>query len=131
MMTHCYTGADGGYYYYSAAQRKLFLFLEAMYRDNRCLGIILEKIRRFGATDCIMAFILCKTIEQRNKLTGITSKTDTDAKSNFVRLTTMFSHLPFYFKPMCMDEKSKSELEFAQPGNKLKKAGQVMVIVDV
>lgn len=56
MMTHCYTGADGGYYYYSAAQRKLFLFLEAMYRDNRCLGIILEKIRRFGATDCIMAF---------------------------------------------------------------------------
>lgn len=131
MMTHCYTGADGGYYYYSAAQRKLFLFLEAMYRDNRCLGIILEKIRRFGATDCIMAFILCKTIEQRNKLSGMTSKTDTDAKSNFVRLTTMFSHLPFYFKPMCMDEKSKSELEFAQPGNKLKKAGQEKEVVDV
>lgn len=131
LMTHCYTGADGGYYYFSEAQQKLFYFMEAMWCDQRCQGMILEKIRRFGATDCTMAFMLCKTTMYRNKLSGMTSKTDTDAKSNFFRLTTMFSRLPFYMKPMCIDEKSKSELEFAQPGNRIKKAGKEKQARDV
>lgn len=131
LMTHCYTGADGGYYYFSEAQQKLFYFMEAVWCDQRCLGMVLEKIRRFGATDCIMAFSLCKTTSARNKVSGMTSKTDTDAKSNFFRLTTMFSRLPFYMKPMCIDEKSKTELEFAQPGNKIQKAGKEKETIDV
>lgn len=131
LMTHCYTGAEGGYYYFSEAQQKLFYFMEAMWCDQRCLGMVLEKIRRFGATDCVMAFSLCKTTSARNKISGMTSKTDTDAKSNFFRLTTMFSRLPFYMKPMCIDEKSKTELEFAQPGSRIKKAGKEKESIDV
>lgn len=131
LMTHCYTGAEGGYYYFSEAQQKLFYYLEAAWCDPRCLGIILEKIRRFGATDCALAFSLCKTTSARNKMSGMTSKTDVDAKANFFRLTTMFSRLPFYMKPLCIDEKSKSELEFAQPGNRIQKSGNEKDSVDV
>lgn len=131
MLSHCYTGAEGGYYYFSEAQQKLFYFMEAVWVDDRCMGLILEKIRRFGATDCFMSFLICKSISAKNKLSGMTSKTDTDAASNFFRLTTMFSRLPFYMKPMCINEKSKTELEFAQPGNRIRKAGDEKEMVDV
>lgn len=124
LMTHYRTGADGGYYYFTKAQQKLFILLEAAWVDERCYGLILEKIRRFGATDSSSAFNLSKAIVSRDKIFGMTSKTDADARANFLRITWAFSNLPFYFKPICLDEKSKSKLEFSEPSRRLSKHNQ-------
>lgn len=131
LLTHCRTAADGGYYYFTKAQQKLFIFMEACWCDQRSMGMILEKIRRFGATDCVLAFQLCKATSYRDKICGMTSKTDSDASKNFLRETWMFSNLPFYLKPMCLNEKSKSMLEFSQPANRLTKNNQNNDTTDV
>lgn len=123
-MTHCRTGADGGYYYFTKAQQKLFIFMEAVWCDQRCAGLILEKIRRLGATDMFMSFSLCKSISERDKIFGMTSKKDSDAKKNFRRQTHMFANLPFYFKPICKDEKSATILDFSSPSQRLTKKNQ-------
>lgn len=120
-MTHCKTGADGGYYWFGKAQQKLFLFMEAVWCDKRCGGLILEKIRRLGATDMFMAFSLCKSLTERDKIFGMTSKINGDAVKNFKRQTNMFANLPFYFKPICIDEKSATKLDFNSPAQKLTK----------
>jgi hypothetical protein len=120
-MNHIRTGAEGGFYYFTKAQQKLFLFMEAVWCDQRCAGMILEKIRRLGATDMFMSFSLTKTTMARDKIAGMTSKKDTDAKKNFLRQTWMFANLPFYFKPICLDERSKSALEFRVPSSRLSK----------
>ena len=130
LLTHFRTGCAGGYYYFTKAQQKLYYFLEAAWCDQRCFGIILEKIRRFGATDCSMNFGCCKNITIKDGRFGMTSKTDKDANLNFQRLTRAFSSLPFYFKPICLDEKSKSKLEFIEPSKRLSKHNQDQERVD-
>lgn len=119
LLQHYRTAADGGYYYFTKAQQKVQHFAEACNCDERCYGLIVEKIRRFGMTDTAMSFKLCKSITRRDAIFGMTSKTDADAKGNFLRLTWAFSNLPFYFKPICLDEKSKSKLEYSEPSKRL------------
>jgi hypothetical protein len=130
LLQHCQTEADGKYYFFSKAQQKVFWFMEACWCDERCFGMILEKIRRFGMTHCALAFRLCKSTSAKDKLCGMTSKTDDDAKINFAKETKMFRGLPFYLKPLCLDEKSKSKLEFMSPGEKLNKSNRDKEIVD-
>lgn len=130
LMNYCRTEAEGGYYFFSKAQQKLFWFAEACWCDNRCYGMIVEKIRRFGMTYCMIAFQLCKSISARDKNCGMTSKTDDDAGKNFLKLTWMFCNLPFFFKPICLNEKSKSKLEFSSPAQRLTKNNKGKESVD-
>jgi len=120
-MSRCRTGADGGFYYFTKAQQKLFIFMEAVWCDQRSAGLILEKIRRLGATDMFMSFSLCKSTFERDKIFGMTSKKDSDASKNFRRQTYMFANLPFYFKPICINETAASKLDFRSPSQMLSK----------
>lgn len=130
LMQHFRTAAEGGYYYFTKAQQKVQIFAEACSCDERCYGLIVEKIRRFGMTDTAMSYKLCKSITLRDRIFGMTSKTDADAKANFLRLTWAYSNLPFYFKPICLDEKSKSKLEFSEPSQRISKSNKDKVKVD-
>lgn len=130
LMTHCRTAAYGGYYYFTKAQQKLLIYAEACWCDQRCYGMIFEKIRRYGATDSLMAFGLCKSITVRDKISGMTSKKDKDAMKNFKRQTHMFANLPFYFKPICKDEKSTTKMEFMSPSTRTTKKNQGKEKVD-
>lgn len=130
LLNHCKTEADGGYFFFSKAQQKLFWFLEACWCDQRCFGIIVEKIRRLGMTHCGLAFIQNKACIARKKKCGMTSKTDKDAGKNFDKLTFMFANLPFYLKPICLNEKSKSILEFQTPARRLTKNNKDKEVVD-
>jgi len=122
LMAWCITSAEnGGYYYFSKAQQKLFYYLEASWCDERCYGIDLTKIRRFGATDCAVAFYLCKGITRRKTNFGMTSKTDVDARKNFQRQMEMFKGLPFFFKPINKGESTRV-LEFREPLKKVSKS---------
>lgn len=124
LLTHCPTEADGKYYFFSKAQQKLFWFFEACWCDPRSFGVIVEKIRRFGMTHCVLAFSINKAIAAKDKNCGMTSKTDTDARKNFRKQTKMFAGMPFYMKPVCTSENSKSCLEFATPTRRLTKSGK-------
>lgn len=130
LLNYCRTEAEGGYYFFSKAQQKLFWFTEACWVDSRCYGMIVEKIRRFGMTYCMLAFSLCKGTSARDKNCGMTSKTDDDAGKNFLKLTWMFCNLPFFFKPICLNEKSKSKLEFSSPAQRLTKNNKGKETVD-
>lgn len=116
-MTNVKTGADdGGYYYFEKAQQELFIVMEAVWYDKRSMGLVFGKIRRYGATDCIMSFLLTKAIGIKDKNFGMTSKKDKDAKKNFRRLVAMFKGLPFYFKPKTIKETPRGNiLEFRDP----------------
>lgn len=121
LLQHCRSQAekteiypDGEYFFFSKAQQKVFFALEAAWVDNRSYGTIFIKPRRIGATAIADAFALCKSITKRNGLFGLTSKTDTDAKSAFARLTYMFKGLPFYFEPYNLGV-TKSELIYNVP----------------
>lgn len=130
LMTYYKIVALSGYYYFTKAQQKLFWLLEAAWVDQRSYGIILEKIRRFGATDSGCAFMTAKGVTTRGGIFGHTSKTDADARANFTRMTYAFSNLPFYMKPICLDEKSKTKLEFSIGSQKLSKKNKDKQIVD-
>ena len=120
-LQHLRTEADGGYFFFSKMQQKLFWFMEAVWVDDRCYGLILEKIRRGGFSHCFLAFMLCKTLMYKDKLSGMTSKTEGDAQMLFEKLTKMFASLPFYFKPVTRVERPKKALEFMAPSSRLTK----------
>ncbi len=130
VMNHCRTGADGFYYHFTKAQQKLLTYAEACWCDERCYGMIFEKIRRFGATDCLTGMGLCKGITVRKAIIGMTSKKDSDAKKNFIRQTYMFANLPFYFKPICRDDRPKASLELMAPSSRTSKSNKDKEIED-
>jgi hypothetical protein len=124
LLTHFKTDADGGYFHFRKAHRDLFYFLEAAWVDERSLGTILGKTRRTGATFCADAFALTKGIALRDVNIGMTSKKDSDAKKMFERLTTMFKHMTFFFKPLNTGEGFLKELSFTTPAKKTTKNNQ-------
>lgn len=122
LLQWCVTQSDynGGYYYFSKAQQKLFLFWEAVWWDERSFGSIFEKIRRFGATDCALAFMYSRSIVYRRSKFGMTSKTNDDAKEIFERFVEMFKGMPPHFRPINRGE-SVTSLYFSEPIQKFSK----------
>ena len=122
LMQWCKAGADlnSGYYYFVKAQQKLFWFWEACWVDERCAGSIFEKIRRFGATDCSLAFMLTKFITHRESHFGMTSKTNLDASNNFIKLMKMFKSLPCHMMPINRGE-STTAIELKAPPQRTSK----------
>lgn len=125
LLTHYKTDADdGGWFHFRKAHRDLFYFLEACWLDYRSLGAILGKTRRTGATFVAAAFSLTKGISSRDSLFGMTSKKDDDAKKIFEKMSTMFKHLSFIFKPLNTGEGLKRELVFATPSKRTTRNNQ-------
>jgi hypothetical protein len=125
LMTHYKTDAeDEGHFHFRKAHRDLLYFLEAAWVDERSLGVILGKTRRTGATYIAAAFSLTKAISTRDALFGLTSKKDPDAKKVFEKISHMFKHLPFFFKPLNTGEGLSKSLSFTTPSRRTTKLNQ-------
>ena len=80
-----------------------------------CLGIIVGKKRRQGATSIATSNLVYECIFYRNSFCGLTSKTQIDAKSAFTNMISFgYRQLPVFLKPKQLNNKdSVSELVFA------------------
>lgn len=131
LLTHFRTDAEGGYFHFRKAHRDLFYFWEACWVDDRCLGSMLGKTRRTGASYCACAFCETKGISMKDAHVGAISKTNTDAIEFFNKMSVMFMSLPFYFKPLNTGEGYKDKLVFTRPAQKTtKKSFNKRVIYD-
>lgn len=131
LMQHGKTDAEGddnhehGYFHFRSAHRDFFYFVEAVWVDPRCLGMIYEKTRRTGATFCLISFMICKAITMISSNFGMTSKTGDDAEAIFnLMIVPMFQSLPFYFQPNRLADNPKGKYEFKQPFQKRGKSQQ-------
>ena len=125
------TGADGdklhdkGFFHYREAQRDLYYWMEAVWADERALGIIYIKTRRTGATFSFIDFMLCKALSYTDCNYGMTSKTDGDGKAIFnIMFIQMFANLPFFYKPIRLSDTPKQTLEFREPQRRITKTNK-------
>ena len=102
-------------------QRDYFIFVEACFADERCLGSLLLKSRRSSFSTSSGSIDLCKSITYRNGFFPIVSKKDTDAKTLFTNhIVKPFLALPKHLQPLRSGEvMPKSELVFSSPKKKL------------
>jgi len=100
---------------YRDLDRRYFLFLDHWEKVPWCLGIIVGKKRRQGATSIATSNLVYECIFYRNSFCGLTSKTQIDAKSAFTNMISFgYRQLPVFLKPKQLNNKdSVSELVFA------------------
>lgn len=125
LLTHMRADAEvGAFFHFRKAHRDLFYFLEAVWLDNRSLGLMLGKARRTGATHVAVAFYVTKGISIRDAMFGMTSKKNEDARKVFEKVNTMFKSLPFFFKPINTGEGFSKSLTFQTPSRRTTKNNQ-------
>lgn len=102
-------------------QRDYFIFIEACFADNRCLGSLLLKSRRSSFSTSSGSIDLCKAITYKNGFFPIVSKKDKDAQTLFTNhIVKPFLALPKHLQPQRTGEvMPKSELIFSAPKKKL------------
>lgn len=102
-------------------QRDYFIFLEAVFADERCIGILLLKSRRSSFSTSSGSVVLNKAITWKNGFFPIVSKKDTDAQILFDRhVVKPFLNLPKHLQPQRTGEVvPKKILEFSSPKKKL------------
>lgn len=107
---------------YRATDRNYFLFLNHWENVSWCLGVIRGKKRREGATSQATSNIVYECIFYKNSFCGLTSKTQTDAKSAFTNMVSFgYRQLPVFLKPKQLNNKdSVSELVFAHKSVEVK-----------
>jgi hypothetical protein len=100
---------------YRDLDRRYFLYLNHFENISWCLGIVIGKKRRQGATSIATANIVYECIFFKNSFCGLTSKTQVDAKSAFTNMISFgYRQLPVFLKPKQLNNKdSVSELVFA------------------
>lgn len=100
---------------YRDLDRRYFLFLNHWENISSCLGILIGKKRRQGATSIATSNIVYECIFFKNSFCGLTSKTLIDAKSAFTNMISFgYRQLPVFLKPKQLNNKdSVSELVFA------------------
>ena len=100
---------------YRDLDRRYFLFLNHWENVSWCLGAIIGKKRRQGATSVATSNIVYECIFYKNSFCGLTSKTQVDAKSAFTNMISFgYRQLPVFLKPKQLNNKdSVSELVFA------------------
>ena len=100
---------------YRDLDRRYFLFLNHWEKTPWCLGIVVGKKRRQGATSIATSNLVYESIFFRNSFCGLTSKTQIDAKSAFTNMVSFgYRQLPVFLKPKQLNNKdSVSELVFA------------------
>jgi hypothetical protein len=107
---------DSGYKDYRDRDRRKWLFWDYCDRDPSCYGCIYMKHRRDGATYWATAINYEKTTRSEQRLSGIQSKTDADAKSVFGKLIAGWRRLPDFFRPLHDGTTHpKSDLRFFEP----------------
>ncbi|MDY3443418.1 hypothetical protein JZ968_06505 [Riemerella anatipestifer] len=102
-------------------QRDYFLFVEACFADERCLGSLLLKSRRSSFSTTSGSIVLCDSITRINGFYPIVSKKDDDAKTLFTKhIVKPFNSLPKHLQPQRVGEVTpKKELFFSAPKKKL------------
>lgn len=102
-------------------QRDYFIFLEAVFADERCVGSLLLKSRRSAFSTSSGSVVLNKAITWKNGFFPIVSKKDTDAQILFDRhVVKPFLNLPKHLQPQRTGEVvPKKILEFSSPKKKL------------
>ena len=100
---------------YRDLDRRYFLFLNHWENTSWCLGVLVGKKRRQGATSVATSNIVHECIFYKNSFCGLTSKTQVDAKSAFTNMISFgYRQLPVFLKPKQLNNKdSVSELVFA------------------
>ena len=102
-------------------QRDYFIFVEACFADERCLGSLLLKSRRSAFSTSSGSIVINKGITFKNGFFPIVSKKDTDAFTLFDRhIVKPFNELPKHLQPQRVGEiNPKKELIFSSPKKKL------------
>ena len=102
-------------------QRDYFIFVEACFADERCLGSLLLKSRRSAFSTSSGSIFISKSITYKNGFFPIVSKKDTDAKTLFTKhIVKPFLNLPKHLQPQRTGEvMPKNELIFSSPKKKL------------
>jgi hypothetical protein len=100
---------------YRDLDRRYFLFLNHWEKTPFCLGVIIGKKRRQGATSVATSNLVYECIFFKNSFCGLTSKTQIDAKTAFTNMVAFgYRQLPVFLKPKQLNNKdSVSELVFA------------------
>jgi len=114
---------------YRNLDRKYFLFLNHWENVPSCLGIVIGKKRRQGATSVATSNLVYECIFYKNSFCGLTSKTQIDAKTAFTNMIAFgYRQLPVFLKPKQLNNKdSVSELVFAHKTVEVK-AGKASAI---
>lgn len=84
---------------YRDTSLEYFRFCEIAEADPLCLGTILIKGRRLGASSMEASIMVRNLLIERNKRNGIISKTGDDAKDIFGFAVSAFQSLPVFLKP--------------------------------
>ena len=102
-------------------QRDYFIWIEACFADERCIGSLLLKSRRSSFSTSSGSVASNKAITYRNGFFPIVSKKDTDAQTLFDRhIVKPFLNLPKHLQPQRTGEVNpKKELIFSSPKRKL------------
>lgn len=100
---------------YRDTSRRYFLFLDYWEKILWCLGIVRGKKRREGATSEAVSNLVYEAIFFKNSICGLTSKSQTDAKTAFTGMVSFgYRQLPVFLKPKQLNNKdSVTEFVFA------------------
>lgn len=119
-----------GYMDYRNTDRKIFYCLASVENDPRAGGLVYVSRRRGGKTYIAGAWLLDRVSLGLDKIGGIQSKTDEDAKVVFNKtIVNYFVNLPHFFKPIydtSQGLRPKKELRFFKPTIKGKNADDML-----
>jgi hypothetical protein len=90
----------GGYKEFRMAQANMYYFAKACLVDPHSVGMFFTKGRRTGFTEMALDHLIDGSTSTRNAKYGITSKTETDAVSVFLKYSHCIQNLPFFFIPV-------------------------------
>jgi hypothetical protein len=90
----------GGYKEFRMAQANMYYFAKACLVDPRSVGMFFTKGRRTGFTELAIDHIVDLSTCTRNAKCGITSKSEKDAISVFLKYQHCVLNLPFFFIPV-------------------------------
>tara|TARA_R110002167_G_scaffold331706_1_gene538391 strand:+ start:31345 stop:33990 length:2646 start_codon:yes stop_codon:yes gene_type:complete len=114
--------ADGGIYPdYRDCQMRLAYHKEACYLDKMSMGQIFLKSRQTGYTYGIISDSMELISSTQNKVNGLTSMTDDDARKAFAKMAYLFQEWPFFFQPIVKGRiDSPNKLDFSKPSDSSK-----------
>jgi hypothetical protein len=100
-MQHYFLPEDGIYPYFRMPQRDYYIWLEACFADNRCVGSLLLKSRRSSFTVTSSSEILRDAIRYRNSYFPIMADIEKHAKRIFKNyIIKPFLEFPKHLQPM-------------------------------
>lgn len=118
-----------GHMDYRNTDRKIFYCLRSIEEDPRAGGLVYVSRRRGGKSYIAAAWLLDRVSLGLDKIGGMQSKTDEDAKVLFNKVVNYFVNLPHFFKPVydtSQGLRPKKEIRFFKPTVKGKNAEEML-----